>query len=106
MVHLALNCNISSVVQNARRACSIPQLMHAKIKNILLTNSMRSGNYNNTVDAKKHAADLFVHYERVRSAMQSRCDFHLKLLVDHFEIWYYATGVFVIILTFILIQVL
>ena len=87
MVHLAMNSNVSSVTQNTRLACTIPQLMHGKIKKILLTSLIRQGNYNNSVDAKRHAADLFIHYERVRSAMQSRCDFHLKLLVDHFEVW-------------------
>ena len=88
MVHLALNCNISSVTQYARKACTIPQLMHGKVKSILLNDLRFRGDYNNSVNAKKHAADLFVHYERVRTAMQSRCDFHLKLLVDHFEVWY------------------
>ena len=82
-----MNTNVSSVTQNTRLACTIPRLMHKKIKEILLNTVVQRGSYNNTVNAKKHVADLFVHYERVRSAMQSRCDFHLKLLVDHFEIW-------------------
>ena len=87
MAHLAMNSNVSSVTQNTRTACRIPQLMHGKIKRILLNSLVQRGSYNNSVDAKRHAADLFVHYERVRAAMQARCDFHLKLLVDHFEIW-------------------
>ena len=44
--------------------------MHGKIKHILLNNVVQRGNYNNSVYAKKEAAELFVHYERVRTAMQ------------------------------------
>ena len=70
MVHLGMQSNVSGVVQAARSACRIPQLMHGKIKHILLNNVVQRGNYNNSVYAKKEAAELFVHYERVRTAMQ------------------------------------
>ena len=82
MVHLSMNTNISGILINARKACTLPGLMSIKVKHILIEK------FKNEQGGKTKAANLFVYYERVRDVMQRRCDFHLQEIVDHMEIWF------------------
>ena len=96
VVHVAMQVNISGFARHVRTGCEIPQMLDKKIDEILEREEARSvvllqdsGNETTQRPTIEHqrAARRHRHYNRMILAMEKRCLFHLRSILDHMEIW-------------------